>query len=101
VDKSNHRIVRLNIDQSTLTHIAGNPNGTFGQDNSSLYYPNDIYIDSSTNIYIADTNNHRIQEWDKDSTQGVTIFGTGFYFKAFFLKQICFFKDLLVQLSLN
>ncbi|CAF3804612.1 unnamed protein product [Rotaria sp. Silwood1] len=73
VDKTKHRIVSLTDD---ITIIVGHPNGTNGNDSTSLNFPNDIYIDKSNNIYIADTNNHRIQVWNKESKQVTTIFGT-------------------------
>ncbi|CAF1104887.1 unnamed protein product [Rotaria magnacalcarata] len=63
VDKTYHRVYRLNKDYNVLKFI-GSANGLAGSDLNSLNSPHDIYIASPNKIYIADTNNSRIVCWD-------------------------------------
>ena len=53
--------------------VAGN--GTAGSTSGQLNQPSCIYIDGNDDLYICDTNNHRIQKWSKNGTAGVTIAG--------------------------
>lgn len=55
--------------------VAGNANGYWGSDSSSLNYPVGIYVDSTGNLYVADQLNHRIQRWAPGATKGVTVAG--------------------------
>ncbi|CAF1689666.1 unnamed protein product, partial [Didymodactylos carnosus] len=41
-----------------------------GNRNDQLDSPQGIYVDGSGSIYIADTNNHRIQKWSRGSSTG-------------------------------
>ncbi|CAF1130768.1 unnamed protein product [Adineta steineri] len=76
-DQTMHRILQYSSVQMNLILIAGYANGTNGSDVNSFNSPNDIYIDSSNQIYVADTLNHRIIKRTKDSNQGTIIVGTG------------------------
>lgn len=74
-DSDNHRIQKLNANGEFLlawgTRTPDNvapPTGTFNQ-------PWGIAVDKSGNVYVADTWNHRIQEFDADG-QFVTAWGT-------------------------
>ncbi|CAF3762284.1 unnamed protein product [Rotaria sp. Silwood1] len=68
---------RMDFDASVATAgvtVAGG-NGA-GNASSQLKYPRSIYVSRKTgSIYVADTNNHRIQRWSVGATQGVTIAG--------------------------
>ena len=66
--------------QGTLTVIGGNAKADFSGDggpaiNASLNVPHSVAVDSSGNIYIADTGNHRVRE----ISAGIitTVAGTG------------------------
>ena len=81
-DTNNQRIRKVNT-SGIITTIAGNGiPGSAGDGgaatNANLYYPSDVAVDSSGNIYIADTSNQRIR---KVNTSGIitTIAGTGVY----------------------
>ncbi|CAF1189479.1 unnamed protein product [Didymodactylos carnosus] len=58
------------------TTVAGST-GVLGSNASLLEYPNDVAIDSNDSLYIADTNNQRIQQWSHGSLTGVTVAGSG------------------------
>lgn len=53
--------------------VAGG-NGAGGA-NNQLNFPYSVFIDSSSNLYITDTQNHRIVKWDSALNQGVTVAG--------------------------
>jgi sugar lactone lactonase YvrE len=77
-DHNNNRIRKI-TPNAVVTTIAGNGTPSFADGNgtnASFYYPSGIVIDSSNNIYVADTGNNRIR---KINTQGVvsTIAGSG------------------------
>ena len=66
VDHTSHIVVRI-APTGTLTVVAGNGNAGFSGDGgpaigASLYAPNGIAVDSTGNLYIADTYNHRIRK---------------------------------------
>lgn len=56
-----------------LTLLVGNLAGSSGSDSSSLNQPNDVFVDSNLNIYIADTGNNRIQYFHGTSSTGETL----------------------------
>ena len=77
-DKAYHRIVRYlpgssSGDSGVL--VAGT--GTAGSGPSQLNSPTKLFVDIDRAMYIADTNNHRIQKWTYGACSGVTVAGTG------------------------
>jgi uncharacterized protein (TIGR03437 family) len=65
-DTLNHRIRRVGV-SGTITTAAGNGTAGFSGDggqatNAQLNQPEDIWVDASGNLYIADSSNHRIRE---------------------------------------
>ncbi len=44
---------------------------------NQLNGPSNIFVDDNEDIYISDTNNHRILKWKKDSNFGIKVAGTG------------------------
>ncbi len=64
-DAGNHRIRKIST--GLITTIAGNGNFGFAGDgaaatSASLYFPQGVAVDSSGNVYIADTQNNRIRK---------------------------------------
>ena len=89
-DHGNHRIRKVNSATGVITTVAGNGvsgSGTVGEGgysgdgglatNAELNFPNSVAIDSSGNIYIADTDNNRIREVKASSGTITTIVGNG------------------------
>ena len=79
-DSGNQRIRRVDS-TGTITTIAGTGEGDFGGDGgpaiqAQLKNPHGVAVDSAGNLYIADTNNHRIRKIDSTGTI-TTIAGTG------------------------
>jgi uncharacterized repeat protein (TIGR01451 family) len=71
-DTNNNRI-RMVATNGNITTVAGNGNSGYSGDggqatSAQIDYPNGIAVDSSGNLYIADTNNNRIRKVD---TKGV------------------------------
>jgi sugar lactone lactonase YvrE len=65
-DYNNDRIRKLNVANGLLTTVAGSAAGTYGGDGgeataAQLYLPQAVALDSAGNLYIADTNNHRVR----------------------------------------
>jgi len=74
-DRHNHRIQKWPMNALTGITIAGQANGAAGPSVSDLDRPTDLAIDSTGNVYIADSWNHRIQFWENGTSQGSTIAG--------------------------
>ena len=80
-DTHNHRIRKLNLATGTIITIAGSPTPGFSGDTNQattahLNLPTAITLDPAGNLYIADTQNHRIRKVD---TTGIitTLAGNG------------------------
>ena len=70
-----HNVVRWRLGDSQWTIVAGSTNGTFGSTNELLLSPLSVTQDMMGNVYVADTDNHRIQLFRVGSRVGETIAG--------------------------
>ena len=71
------RQIRTTEAEWKIDTIAGGAVGDNGPAvGARLYYPNDVAVDGSGNLYIADTDNHRIRRVDLSGTI-TTVAGTG------------------------
>ena len=81
-DRYNQRIRKVDIGTGIITTVAGSGSATYGGDGgvataAQLNYPYGVSFDSSGNMYIADTNNHRVRKVAVGSAIITTIAGTG------------------------
>ena len=81
-DTHNHRIRKLNLAAGVITTIAGTGMPGFSGDNAlatsaQLSLPIALALDSESNLYVADTGNHRIRRIDAATGTITTIAGTG------------------------
>ncbi|CAF3668854.1 unnamed protein product [Rotaria sordida] len=74
-DQNNNRVQKWLAGASNGTTVAGEASGMQGIDSSSLYIPSGILLDSSGNIYVADTGNFRVQYWVQGASNGTTVAG--------------------------
>ena len=79
-DSNNHRIRKVNA-SGTITTVAGNGTSGFAGDGATatsaqLSYPMGVTLDSAGNLYIADSNNHRIRKVNASGTI-TTVAGNG------------------------
>ena len=82
VDKNNHRVRKVTVSTGIITTIAGTGAGGYNGDrivatSAQLSNPNGIAIDGSGNIYIADTENHRIRKVTVSTGIITNVAGTG------------------------
>jgi sugar lactone lactonase YvrE len=80
-DKGNNQIRKITPNQY-VTLIAGSPTGASGfkggiGSNVLFNNPNDVTVDRSGNIYVADTNNHAIRLIQNGTSQVNTVAGNG------------------------
>jgi len=68
-------VIRYVLDADSYTHVAGNINGSAGATSTSLNNPRGVTMDPMGHIYVVDTRNNRIQFFDHDGSDGVTIAG--------------------------
>lgn len=76
-DMQNSRIQKWLPNEKYGTTVAGQPNGASGHDSSSLSNPGDIIVEPNGDIYVADAGNHRVMYWQKGSSVGKRVAGTG------------------------
>jgi sugar lactone lactonase YvrE len=80
-DTHNHRIRKLNLTTGSITTIAGTTPGFSGDGASALIaqlnLPTALAIDSSGNLYVADTGNHRVRKIIAATGIITTIAGSG------------------------
>ena len=79
-DTDNHRIRQVST-SGTITTFAGTGDGDYSGDggpatSAKLKKPSEIFVDGSENIFIADTDNHRIRKVNVSKTI-TTVAGTG------------------------
>ena len=73
-DFENHRVLNMNLTDYELQLVVGT--GSNGSNNVSLNFPLGITVDENTlALYVADSRNHRIQKFDCNSKEGVTVAG--------------------------
>lgn len=72
-----NRVQKWIAGQAAGTTVAGQANGVAGSSSIHLNIAWGVFVDSSNNIYVADTNNHRIQLWLNGTTFGRTVAGNG------------------------
>lgn len=65
------------MNATTATTEAGLFNATSGSSSIQLLYPYEAIVDSNGNLYVADTNNQRIQLWNAGANFGITVVATG------------------------
>jgi len=72
---SGHQVVKkwLNSNSSTMTTVAGT--GSFGSASNMLNCPYGIFVDTNFDLYVADSNNNRIQLFHLGQTNGITVAG--------------------------
>ncbi len=81
-DEGNNRIRKVNASTEVITTVAGNGSATFSGDggpatSASLNYPTGVAVDSTGNIYIADSNNNRVREVNASTGVIKTVAGNG------------------------
>ena len=79
VDLGNHRVQKwpagCTSACSGVTVAGGNGQGSAA---NQFNFPFGVALDDSGNVYVADTNNHRVQRWAPGATAGVTVAGGNF-----------------------
>jgi hypothetical protein len=81
-DSLNNRVRRVNLQTGQVTTVAGTGTGGFNGDNvlassAQLNLPTGVAVDSSGNIFIADTLNQRIRRVDGVTNEITTVAGNG------------------------
>ena len=81
-DRYNQRIRRVDLGTGIITTVAGSGTAGYGGDSgvataAQLNYPYGVSFDAAGNMFIADTNNHRIRRVAAGSGIITTIAGTG------------------------
>ena|GEM_PF-764697 len=77
-DQLRNKIWKIDASNGTVTTLAGTGLAGFADgQNAQFDHPSGIAIDDSGNLYVADTNNHRIRKIDTSSGTVTTIAGSG------------------------
>jgi DNA-binding beta-propeller fold protein YncE len=62
-DNSNHRVQKFACDNSNFHEVWGLPDGRPGSGGGQFDRPTGVAVDSGGKVYVADTNNHRVQKF--------------------------------------
>jgi len=73
VSDSNHRVLKWAPGATNGTLVAGRGDGYWGDGADELRNPIAIYVDQNMTLYIADSDNNRIQKWISGSSEGTTV----------------------------
>ena len=81
-DRDEHRVRKVAAGTGIISTVAGNGTGGFAGDgglasDASLFAPTGIAVDIGNNLYIADSNNHRIRRVATGSGVIATVAGNG------------------------
>jgi sugar lactone lactonase YvrE len=81
-DTLNHRIRVIDLSTGIIDTLAGNGTAEFSGDGADakaagLNHPRDLEVGPDGNLYVADTDNHRIRMIDLKSRQISTVAGSG------------------------
>ncbi len=81
-DTGNHRVRRVEASINTISTVAGQASRNFSGDNgpatsATMFKPEAVAVDKNGNIYVADTNNHRIRRVDAATGRITTVAGIG------------------------
>ncbi|CAF4023836.1 unnamed protein product [Adineta steineri] len=76
-DYQNNRIQKWAMYARRSKTVAGQMNGTVGSTMATLNFPTKVTVDLNGNIYVTDSENHRVQLWSDGGLAGTTVAGTG------------------------
>ncbi|CAF4317245.1 unnamed protein product, partial [Adineta steineri] len=75
-DEAGHYVVWKLLKNAINATIVAGTYGLIGLNSSQFYFPNDVYVDRSGNMYVTDMGNSRVQKFSKASTNAITIAGS-------------------------
>ena len=85
LDSSNNLYIADSLNSRVMKYLSGTSNGTLiagttrvpGTGLNQLSYPSLLYVDSSQNLYVADTINYRVMRWTNGASSGSIVAGDG------------------------
>jgi len=72
-----HRVIKIKLDSNLTIPIAVAGNGCPGPVANMLDHPHGIFVDTSFNLYVADSHNNRIQHFPPNQSNAITVVGFG------------------------
>ncbi|CAF1113374.1 unnamed protein product [Adineta ricciae] len=70
-----HQVIRNSLYKSTVNWTMAAGNGSPGFTSDRLTHPRGIFVDTKLNLYVADSENHRIQCFQRGNKIGQTVLG--------------------------
>jgi sugar lactone lactonase YvrE len=75
-DTFNNRVEEWTPDATSGVTVAGSSSGDFGAGANQLWGPSGVAVNAAGDVFVADSNNNRVQEWAPGATNGVTVAGS-------------------------
>ena len=76
-DYENNRIQKWAMYARKANTVAGQVVGVNNSIAATLNFPTKVAVDLNGNIYVTDSENHRVQLWYNGAIEGTTVAGTG------------------------
>ncbi|CAF0778639.1 unnamed protein product [Adineta ricciae] len=74
-----NQVMKTNLNDSSMTSIPIVGTGSEGSNSNELSNPGGIFVDVNFDLFVADTNNHRVQFFSYGETHGITVAGERSY----------------------
>jgi len=72
-----HSVFKVGLDLNTSTPVVVAGTGCPGPVTNMLDHPHGLFVDENFNLFVADTHNNRIQRFQSDQPNAVTVAGFG------------------------
>jgi DNA-binding beta-propeller fold protein YncE len=89
-----HRVFKIELKMNmTMPKMTVAGTGCHGPVASTLDYPHGIFVDENLNLFVADTNNNRIQRFESNQMNAVTVAGFGAFITFILSRPTSVFLD--------
>jgi sugar lactone lactonase YvrE len=70
-----HRVVKRSLNDPVMTTVVVAGTGSEGWASDELYFPFGIFVDVNLDLYVADCDNNRVQLFQSEQLNGITVAG--------------------------
>ncbi|CAF1398661.1 unnamed protein product [Adineta steineri] len=76
--RDHHQVVKRPLNDAVInSNLVAAGTGSGGSESNQLYYPTGIFVDVNLDLYVADYRNDRVQLFQSEKSNGITVAGHG------------------------